>query len=125
MNIIYVDSAIDDLLIRQRVCNGDLFERYVPILAELKPKFVHHPQSMKLVQNLLEELALRSGNNLYRRSPLKKCSTRQLPSLGIDLMLSIRVTEYAPEPVADGELVVEPPTFNKGLPPTAEQATFK
>jgi hypothetical protein len=31
-------------------------ERYVAILAKLKPQFVHHPQSMKLVQGLLQEL---------------------------------------------------------------------
>jgi hypothetical protein len=31
-------------------------ERYVAILAKLKPQFVHHPQSMKLVQGILQEL---------------------------------------------------------------------
>jgi hypothetical protein len=31
-------------------------ERYVAVLAKLKPRFVHHPQSMKLVQKMLAGL---------------------------------------------------------------------
>lgn len=37
-------------------------ERYVSILTQLKPRFVHHPQSMKLVQDLLEDLGCDPAN---------------------------------------------------------------
>lgn len=31
-------------------------ERYAAILAELKPRFIHHPESKRLIQGMLEEL---------------------------------------------------------------------
>jgi hypothetical protein len=93
MTTVYVDSAVDDALRRERLYQGDLFvysptkssaalcslardmseeafaphdpqtaqehmaaEAYVEILANLKPRFIHHPEAKELIAGMLAEL---------------------------------------------------------------------
>lgn len=92
MNTIYLDSAVNDQVRRQRLYKGQLFvfsprpssialcnharemieeafgslnpqeaqytlpvEEYVAIVSPLKPKFIHHPKTKQLIQDVLEE----------------------------------------------------------------------
>ena len=40
-------------------------EKYAEILAELKPRFIHHPKSKQYIQAILEDLQMRSPQNLF------------------------------------------------------------
>jgi hypothetical protein len=49
-------------------------ERFAAILAELKPKFIHHPESKRLIQNMLAELRC-DLENTYFDVPRLRTST--------------------------------------------------
>jgi hypothetical protein len=49
-------------------------ERYARVLAELKPKFIHHPESKRLVRGLLRELGC-DPNETYFDVPRLRSST--------------------------------------------------
>ena len=40
-------------------------EEYAAILADLKPKFIHHPESKKFIQGILKELGCDLEKNIF------------------------------------------------------------
>ena len=56
-------------------------EDFAGLLAELKPKFIHHPESKRRLQELLSESRLRQGQNLFRRPKDAHVDIQRLPEL--------------------------------------------
>ena len=54
-------------------------ERYVEILADLKPRFIHHPRAKELIAGLLAELGRRHRQDLLRRAAPAHDGARRVP----------------------------------------------
>ena len=57
-------------------------EEFAAVLAELKPKFIHHPASKERIQGSARILPLRSRSDLLRRSAHAHIDIRRLSDVG-------------------------------------------
>jgi hypothetical protein len=58
-------------------------ERFAAILAELKPKFIHHPTSKRLIQKLLGEMACDSAKTYFDVPRLRTSTSDEYLTAGI------------------------------------------
>jgi len=58
-------------------------ERFAEILAELKPKFIHHPTSKRLIQNLLVEMGCDPGKTYFDVPRLRTSTSDEYLTSGI------------------------------------------
>jgi hypothetical protein len=63
-------------------------ESYARLLADLKPRFIHHPPSKERIREDARRYRLRPGSDILQRPADSKLDVRQLPDVGHRLRLS-------------------------------------
>jgi hypothetical protein len=82
-------------------------ESYARLLADLKPRFIHHPPSKERIRENARRYRLRPGSDILRRPADAKLDVRQLHDVGHRLRLSSqRDTWYSP-PMAQVNFCVD------------------